>query len=64
VNAAFLLLRGRKRLQREFPKARIRLRADAGFALPLLYEFCESFSIQYAIGIAIQQASLSPVLIG
>src|ERR1700675_3247573 len=37
---------------REFPKARIKLRADAGFALPLLYEFCELFCIQYVIGIA------------
>jgi hypothetical protein len=31
-----LLLRIVPRLQREFPKARIKLRADAGFALPLL----------------------------
>ena len=28
-----------------------RLRGDAGFALPLLYKFCEFFAIQYAIGI-------------
>jgi DDE family transposase len=47
-----LLLRIVPRLQKEFPKARIQLRADAGFALPLLYEFCEFFGIQYAIGIA------------
>ena len=47
-----LLLRIVPRLQREFPKARIKLRADAGFALPLLYEFCEFFGIQYVIGIA------------
>src|SRR2546430_16534180 len=47
-----LLLRIVPRLQREFPKARIKLRADAGFALPLLYEFCEFFGIQYTIGIA------------
>jgi Transposase DDE domain group 1 len=47
-----LLLRIVPRLQKEFPKARIKLRADAGFALPLLYEFCEFFGIQYAIGIA------------
>ena len=46
-----LLLRIVPRLQREFPKVRIRLRADAGFALPLLYEFCEFFGLQYAIGI-------------
>src|ERR1700684_2159854 len=46
-----LLLRSVPRLRREFPKVRIKLRADAGFATPLLYEFCEFFGIQYAIGI-------------
>src|SRR6202162_3802896 len=46
-----LLLRMVPRLQREFPGVRIKLRADAGFALPLLYEFCEFFGLQYAIGI-------------
>jgi hypothetical protein len=46
-----LLLRIVPRLQREFPRVRIKLRADAGFATPLLYEFCEFFGIQYAIGI-------------
>ncbi len=46
-----LLLRIVPRLQREFPNVRIKLRADAGFATPLLYEFCEFFGIQYAIGI-------------
>jgi len=29
------------------------LRADAGFAMPLLYEFCEYFGIQCAIGIGV-----------
>ena len=47
-----LLLRIVPRLQREFPKVRIKLRADAGFATPMLYEFCEFFGLQYAIGIA------------
>jgi hypothetical protein len=46
-----LLLRIVPRLQCEFPKVRIQLRADAGFATPLLYEFCEFFGLQYAIGI-------------
>jgi hypothetical protein len=45
-----LLLRMVPRLKHEFPGVRIKLRADAGFALPLLYEFCEFFGIQYAIG--------------
>jgi Transposase DDE domain group 1 len=46
-----LLLRIVPRLQSEFPKVRIKLRADAGFAAQLLYEFCEFFRLQYAIGI-------------
>jgi len=46
-----LLLRIVPRLQREFPKVRIKLRANAGFATQLLYEFCEFFDLQYAIGI-------------
>jgi len=29
----------------------MKLRGDAGFALPLLYQFCESFGIEYALGI-------------
>ena len=45
-----VLLRIVPRLQRAFPNVRIKLRADAGFALPLLYEFCEFFGIQYVIG--------------
>jgi hypothetical protein len=46
-----LLLRIVPRLQQAFPGVRIQLRGDAGFALPLLYEFCEFFGIQYALGI-------------
>ena len=46
-----LLLRLVPRLQAAFPDVLIKLRGDAGFALPLLYEFCESFGLQYALGI-------------
>jgi len=46
-----LLLRIVPRRQREFPKVRIKLRAAAGFATPLLYEFCEFFGLPYAISI-------------
>ena len=46
-----MLLRLVPRLQAAFPHIRIKLRGDAGFALPLLYEFCEFFGIQYALGI-------------
>ena len=34
-----------------FSRGQIKLRGDAGFALPVLYKFCEFFGIQYAIGI-------------
>lgn len=46
-----MLLRLVPRLQFAFPAVPIKLRGDAGFALPLLYEFCEFFDIEYAIGI-------------
>jgi len=35
-----------------FPGVPIKLRGDAGFALPLLYQFCEFSGIQYSLGIA------------
>jgi hypothetical protein len=50
-----MLLRLVPRLQAAFPKVKIKLRGDAGFALPLLYEFCEFFDIQYALGIPANQ---------
>ena len=46
-----MLLRLLPRLQSAFPGVPIKLRGDAGFALPLLYQFCEFFGIQYALGI-------------
>jgi hypothetical protein len=46
-----MLLRLVPPLQAAFPKVKIKLRGDAGFALPLLYEFCEFFGIQYTLGI-------------
>ena len=46
-----MLLRLVPRLQSAFPGVQIKLRGDAGFALPLLYKFCEFFAIQYALGI-------------
>jgi DDE family transposase len=39
------------RLEAAFPGVKIKLRGDAGFALPLLYQFCEFFEIEYALGI-------------
>ena len=46
-----MLLRLVPRLQSAFPGVKIKLRGDAGFALPLLYKFCEFFGIEYALGI-------------
>lgn len=37
------------RLRAVFPKVRIRLRADAAFAVPDLYELLEQFGVEYAI---------------
>ena len=45
------LLRLVPRLQAAFPGGKIKLRGDAGFALPLLYEFCEFFTLEYALAI-------------
>ena len=47
-----MLLRLVPRLEAAFPGVPIKLRGDAGFALPLLYQFCEFFGLQYAFGIA------------
>jgi DDE family transposase len=46
-----MLLRLVPRLQAVFPGVQIKLRGDAGLALPLLYQFCEFFDLQYAFGI-------------
>jgi len=39
-------------LKKAFPRTRIIVRADAGFAVPRLYDFCERHGLQYLIGIA------------
>lgn len=40
-----------KRLRQAYPRAAIVLRADAGFAVPELYQFCERKRIHYTIGL-------------
>jgi len=40
-----------KRLRRAYPKAPIRLRADAGFSFPELYDALEAEGVEYLIGI-------------
>jgi hypothetical protein len=39
------------RLKKALPKTEIIIRADAGFAIPELYEYCESEGLKYAIGL-------------
>ena len=39
-------------LKAAFPRTRIVLRADAGFAVPRLYRFCEAEGLSYLIGIS------------
>jgi Transposase DDE domain group 1 len=48
--AVAVLRRIVERIWEEFPRANILLRADAGFATPELYEFCEAAEISYVIG--------------
>ena len=38
------------RLEQAFPRARIRVRADAGFAIPKVYEYFERKGLEYVIG--------------
>jgi hypothetical protein len=49
--AKAVLKRLLKRLMKTYPEAEIVLRADAGFAVPGLYRFCEKRRIHYVIGL-------------
>jgi len=49
--AVKLLKRLIRRLRRAYPEAKILLRADAGFAIPALYRFCEKRRLLYTIGL-------------
>jgi len=49
--AVAILKRIVRRLRRAYPGVEIMLRADAGFAVPALYRFCESHGIHYVIGL-------------
>ena len=39
------------RLRKRWPTTQIEIRADAGFALPSIYEYCEAQGIYYTIGL-------------
>lgn len=50
--AAAVLRRMVKRLRGAFPKAELVFRADAGFALPEVYDTCEKLGVLYTISLA------------
>jgi hypothetical protein len=39
------------KLKEAFPKTEIIIRADAGFAIPAMYEYCEAENLKYIIGL-------------
>ena len=49
--AVAILARIAERLREEWPGVEIELRADAGFAVPAVYEYCEGQGIGYTIGL-------------
>jgi len=49
--AVAVLRRIVRRLRRAWPEVAIEIRADAGFAVPALYEYCEKEGIDYTIGL-------------
>ena len=50
-SAVALLKRIVARLRRRWTKVEIELRADAGFAVPALYDYCEKEGITYTVGL-------------
>jgi hypothetical protein len=50
-SAVALLKRIVSRLRGRWPEAEIEIRADAGFAVPALYDYCEAQSITYTVGL-------------
>lgn len=51
LKAVSILARIVGRLRREWPDVEIEIRADAGFAVPGVYEYCETQGIGYTIGL-------------
>jgi hypothetical protein len=63
--AVAILKRIVARLREAWPSVEMELRADAGFAVPALYDYCEKEGIDYAIGLitnARLQALADPLL--
>jgi hypothetical protein len=49
------------RLREEWPEAKVAIRADAGFALPAVYEYCEAEGIYYTIGLVPNTRLVKPL---
>lgn len=49
--AVAILSRIVDRLRQQWPQVQLELRADAGFAVPGVYEYCEAHGIRYTIGL-------------
>ena len=49
--ALAILKRIVRRVREAWPEAEIEIRADAGFAVPEIYEYCEEEGIGYTIGL-------------
>jgi len=50
-SAVALLKRMVARLRNRWPEVEVELRADAGFAVPALYDYCEEEGIAYTVGL-------------
>ena len=50
-SAVALLRRMVARLRRRWPGVEVEIRADAGFAVPALYDYCEEEGITYTVGL-------------
>lgn len=50
-SAVALLKRIVRRLRQRWPEVEIEIRADAGFAIPALYDYCEEEGIIYTVGL-------------
>jgi hypothetical protein len=50
-SAVAVLKRIVSRLRSEWPKVDIEIRADAGFAVPALYDYCEKEGVTYSVGL-------------
>ena len=61
AGALSVLKRLVRRLKEEWPKAKIEIRADAGFALPAVYEYCEAEGIYYTIGLVPNTRLVKPL---